>query len=167
MTEKLTPFPSLLLFIFPIFLRKVLCEEVNCHEISPPPDKIVVLFRFTVVLQAMGVLSCSTEVTLRPWIRTHSKYSQCYVLIPARNIARYCSGDDADWKLCPRTSKIVLGLVVPQVVNDMSFTWRRQPQRAMTGCALETGQRGQTVSKALYLLLSQTLALGNPLRHSN
>ena len=96
MTEKLTPFPSLLLFIFPIFLRKVLCEEVNCHEISPPPDKIVVLFRFTVVLQAMGILSYSTEVTLRPWIRTHGKCSQCYILIPARNIAKYCSCDDAD-----------------------------------------------------------------------
>ena len=66
MTEKPAPFPPLLLFILPVFLRKVLWEELNCHELSPPPDKIVVLFRFTVALQAMGILSYSTEVTLRP-----------------------------------------------------------------------------------------------------
>ena len=65
-TEKPAPFPPLLLFILPVFLRKVLWEELNCHELSPPPDKIVVLFRFTVALQAMGILSYSTEVTLRP-----------------------------------------------------------------------------------------------------
>ena len=66
MTEKVTPFPSLLLFIFPIFLRKVLCEELNCHEVSPPPDNTVALFRFTAVLQAVGIGPYSTEVTLRP-----------------------------------------------------------------------------------------------------
>ena len=52
-------------------------------------------------------------------------------------------------KLCPLTSKIVLGLAVLQLVNDLSLTWRRQPQWAMAGCALGTGQRRQAVSKAV------------------
>lgn len=65
---------------------------------------------------------------------------------------------------------MILGPAVLQVVNDMTFMWRRQPRCGAVGddgLLIKDWAEKDGVSKAVCLLLFQTLALGSPLGHSN
>ena len=76
----------------PYSLERLLSEELNYHEVSPPPDKIVVLLRrFTVIPQAAGSLSYHREVTLRLGVNKYQDLKHTANAVKATSLSqKYC-----------------------------------------------------------------------------